>query len=115
MHDVEFSVGEAQSFTVSVTPETATQEGYEPGDPWEIRFQDDDGRWIRIELAPSALHELYTDVTDIGPGVREAGRTTECGLCGSLVELEKAIPDEDDNPVHRHCYLDTYGGPVWLE
>ncbi|MDW7539563.1 hypothetical protein SCJ90_20315, partial [Haloferax volcanii] len=39
----------------------------------------------------------------------------ECDLCGESVPLEKAVPNKREEPVHKRCYVDAYGGPVWME
>lgn len=64
---------------------------------------------------PRALHELYIEVKDCSSDARQAGHTAECDLCGKVVDLEKAVSNDREKPVHRRCCHETYGGPVWLE
>ena len=94
----------------------------EPGDDWILSFTstaDGDGNpelsRVCIRLTPRALHELYIESKDLGVDARQAGHRAECGLCGDMVDLEKAVPDKREEPVHRRCYVDAYGGPVWME
>jgi formylmethanofuran dehydrogenase subunit E len=109
-HDHEFTVNRH----ISVTPETRSNDEYEPGDSWEIRFDDEEKGSVRIELPPAKLHELYTEVKDIHPDDRQAGHTAACDFCGEQVPFDKAVPNDRDEPVHRECYVDAYGTPKWL-
>lgn len=70
---------------------------------------------VFVRLTPRALEELYIESKDLSPGARQAGHTTECDLCGELVELDKAVPNKREVPVHRRCYVDAYGGPPWMK
>jgi phosphatidylserine/phosphatidylglycerophosphate/cardiolipin synthase-like enzyme len=92
----------------------------EPGDDWVLTYtperRDPENRQkVLVRLTPRALHELYIETKDLTPDARQAGHTAECDLCGDSVELDKAIPNKREEPVHRRCYKDAYGGPVWLE
>lgn len=92
----------------------------EPGDDWILSFSregrtDADRERVGVRLTPRALHELYIEAKDLSPDARQAGHTAECDLCGESVPLEKAIPNKREEPVHRRCYVDAYGGPEWLE
>lgn len=91
----------------------------EPGQDWVLSYtperrDTDDREKVFLRLTPRALHELYTEVKNLSPEARQAGHTAECDLCGKSVDLEKAIPNKREQPVHRHCYADAYGGPSWL-
>lgn len=92
----------------------------DPGDDWVISYtpereDPEDREKVMVRLTPRALHELYIETKDLSPDARQAGHTAECDLCGERVDLEKAIPNKRERPVHRHCYIDAYGGPSWLE
>jgi hypothetical protein len=92
----------------------------EPGDDWILSFTGEgvteaDRERVCVRLTPRALHELYIETKDLSPDARQAGHTAECDLCGESVPLEKAIPNPRQEPVHRYCYVDAYGGPTWLE
>lgn len=69
---------------------------------------------VLVRLTPRALHELYIETKDLSPDTRQAGHTAECDFCGEQVDLEKALPNKREEPVHRRCYKDAYGGPSWL-
>jgi hypothetical protein len=47
-------------------------------------------------------------------GVDPESNTAECDLCGGRVSFSKAVPNKREEPVHRRCYADAYGGPAWL-
>lgn len=92
----------------------------EPGQDWVLsytpeRANTDDREKVFVRLTPRALHELYIETKGLTPDDRMAGHTAECDFCGEQVDLEKAIPNKREDPVHRRCYKDAYGGPVWLE
>ena len=92
----------------------------EPGDDWVLSFtperrDEDQRKMMFVRLTPRALHELYIETKDLSVDARQYGHRAECDLCGEMVDLEKAIPNKREEPVHRHCYVDAYGGPVWLE
>jgi len=92
----------------------------DPGEDWVLSFTaegetDDDREAVCVRLTPRALHELYIETKDLSVESRQAGHRAECDLCGEMVDLEKAVPNKREEPVHRHCYKDAYGGPVWLE
>lgn len=91
----------------------------DPGDDWVLSFTaegetDADRERVCVRLTPHALHELYTEIKNLSPSTRQAGHTVECDLCGESVPMDKAIPNKREAPVHRRCYADAYGGPVWL-
>lgn len=92
----------------------------EPGQDWVLSYTPerenvDDREMVFVRLTPRALHELYIETKGLSPDDRMAGHTAECDMCGEQVDLEKAIPNKREEPVHRRCYKDAYGGPVWLE
>jgi hypothetical protein len=102
--------------TVSLGPAT---DG-EPGDDWVLTYtperQDpEDREKVLVRLTPRALEELYIETKDLSPDARQAGHTAECDLCGESVPLERAVPNKREEPVHKRCYVDAYGGPVWLK
>lgn len=37
------------------------------------------------------------------------------GRLGDPVDLERAVPNKREGPVHKRCYVDAYGGRVWME
>lgn len=90
---------EAQDWVLTFTPE---------------RRDPDDREKVLVRLTPRALQELYVETKDLSPDARQAGHTAECDLCGDQVPLEKAVPNPRDEPVHRRCYVEAYGGPDWL-
>lgn len=111
-----YYVSDDLSRTVALGPATDA----EPGDDWILSFTaegrtDGDRERVCVRLTPHALHELYIEAKDLSPDARQAGHTTECDLCGEQIPLEEAIPNKREEPVHRRCYLDAYGGPNWLE
>lgn len=91
---------EGQDWVLSYTPERENAEAREK---------------VFVRLTPRALHELYIETKDLSVDVRMHGHRAECDLCGEMVDLEKAIPNKREEPVHRRCYVDAYGGPAWLE
>lgn len=102
--------------SISLGPGEDGQEGQD----WVLTFtperrNEDDREKVLVRLTPRALHELYIEVKGLSPDVRQAGHTAECDFCGQQVDLEKAIPNKREEPVHRHCYRDAYGGPGWIE
>ncbi|TKR24348.1 hypothetical protein, partial [Natronomonas salsuginis] len=92
----------------------------EPGDDWILSYtperrDPDDREMVLVRLTPRALEELYIETKDLSPDARQAGHSAECDFCGEQVPLEKAVPNKREEPVHKRCYVDAYGGPVWLE
>lgn len=92
----------------------------EPGQDWVLtytpeRANEDDREKVLVRLTPRALQELYVETKNLSAEARQSGHRAECDLCGEMVELEKAIPNDREKPVHRRCYADAYGGPDWLE
>jgi hypothetical protein len=92
----------------------------EEGQDWVLTYtperrDPDDREKVLVRLTPESLHELYIETKDLSPDARQAGHTAECDLCGESVPLEKAIPNKREEPVHRRCYVDAYGGPAWVE
>jgi len=102
--------------TIALGPATDA----EPGDDWVLSYtperrDEEDREKVFVRLTPRALHELYIETKDLSVDARQAGHRAECDFCGDMVDLEKAVPNKREEPVHRHCYKDAYGGPVWLE
>ncbi|MWV40121.1 hypothetical protein [Natrialba sp. INN-245] len=92
----------------------------EPGQDWVLSYtpereNTEDREKVFVRLTPRALQELYIETKDLSVDARMHGHRAECDLCGDMVDLEKAIPNKREEPVHRRCYKDAYGGPVWLE
>jgi hypothetical protein len=92
----------------------------EPGDDWVLTYTPerrdrDDREKVLVRLTPSALQELYVETKGLSQDARQAGHSAECDLCGEQVPLEDAIPNKREEPVHRRCYVDAYGGPGWME
>lgn len=92
----------------------------EPGQDWVLTYtperrDDGDREKVLVRLTPRTLHELYIETKDLSTDARQAGHTAECDLCGEQVDLEKAVPNKREEPVHKRCYVDAYGGPVWLK
>ncbi len=102
--------------TVSLGPAT---DG-EPGDDWVLTYtperrDEGDREKVLVRLSPRALHELYIETKNLSPDARQAGHTAECDFCGKQVPMEKAVPNKREEPVHKRCYVDAYGGPEWLK
>lgn len=91
---------EGQDWVLSYTPE---------------RRDETDREKVFIRLTPRALQELYIETKNLSREARQAGHGAECDLCGETVALDKAIPNKREEPVHRRCYVDAYGGPEWVE
>jgi len=92
----------------------------EPGQDWVLtytpeRSDQDDRETVLVRLTPRALDELFIETKGLSVEARQSGHRAECDLCGEMVELERAIPNKREEPVHRRCYKDAYGGPNWLE
>jgi hypothetical protein len=92
----------------------------EEGQDWVLTYTPErrdeaDREKILVRLTPRALHELYVEVEGLSTDQRMAGHSAECDLCGEQVDLDEAIPNKREEPVHRRCYVDAYGGPNWLE
>ena len=92
----------------------------EPGQDWVLSYtpereNEDNREKVFVRLTPHALHELYIETKDLSPDARQAGHSAECDLCGEQVPLEKAVPNKREEPVHKRCYVDAYGGPVWMK
>lgn len=88
----------------------------EPGQDWVLTYMPDreneeDREMVLVRLTPKALQELYIETKNLSVEARQSGHRAECDLCGEMVELEKAIPNKREEPVHRRCYVDAYGGP----
>ena len=88
------------------------------GDDWTLSLNarpdtpdPHDRELVDVRLSPRALHELYVEARDLSPDARQAGHTAECALCGESVPFDRAVPSARDEPVHRRCYVDAYGGP----
>lgn len=92
----------------------------EPGQDWVLSYtpdrrREEDCEKVFIRLTPAALQELYVETKGLSQDARRAGHSAECDLCGEQVPLEDAVPNKREEPVHRRCYVDAYGGPAWLE
>ena len=92
----------------------------EPGQDWVLSYtperrREEDREKVFIRLTPSALQELYVETKGLSQDARQAGHSAECDLCGEQVPLEDAVPNKREEPVHRRCYVDAYGGPGWME
>ena len=92
----------------------------EPGQDWVLSYtpereNPEDREKVFVRLTPKALHELYIETKDLSNDDRMHGHSAECDLCGESVDLERAIPNKREQPVHRRCYIDAYGGPNWLK
>jgi hypothetical protein len=111
-----YYVSDDLASTVMLGPATDA----EPDGDWILSFSaegrtDEDREGVCVCLTPRALLELYIEAKDLSPDARQAGHTAECDLCGESVPLEKAVPNPRGEPVHKHCYVDAYGGPEWLK
>jgi hypothetical protein len=91
---------EGQDWVLSYTPE---------------RRREEDREKVFVRLTPRALQELYIETKDLSQDARQAGHSAECDLCGECVDLERAVPNKREEPVHKRCYVDAYGGPEWLK
>jgi len=92
----------------------------EDGQDWVLSYtperrDKEDREKVFVRLTPRALHELYVETKDLSRDARQAGHGAECDLCGESVDLERAVPNKREEPVHKRCYVDAYGGPAWME
>ncbi|WP_135807428.1 hypothetical protein [Halorussus marinus] len=92
----------------------------EPGQDWVLSYtpergNKEDREKIFVRLTPKSLQELYIETKDLSQDARMHGHSAECDLCGDQVPLEKAVPNKREEPVHKRCYVDAYGGPTWLK
>ena len=90
----------------------------ESGDDWVLTYtperrDPDDREKVLVRLSPRALHELYVETESLSADQRQAGHSSECGLCGEQVDLDEAWPDNRDRPCHPDCYADAFGRPPW--
>ena len=113
-----YYVGDDRAESISLGPATDGT----PGDDWVLTLaaashdtEPPAGEPVAIRLSPWALDELHVEARSVSVDARQAGHTAECDFCGESVELRRAIPNDRDEPTHRHCYLEAYGGPNWLE
>ena len=79
------------------------------------RRHEEDREKVFVRLTPRALQRLYVETKGLSQDARQAGHSAECDLCGEQVPLEDAVPNKREEPVHRRCYVDAYGGPGWME
>jgi len=92
----------------------------EAGQDWVLSYtperrHEEDREKVFVRLTPRALQELYIETKDLSREARQAGHGAECDLCGESVDLERAVPNKREDPVHKRCYVDAYGGPAWME
>lgn len=93
-----------------------------PGDDWVLQLTSQhmpgkggiDSNRVNIRLSPAAITELDSELKTVDPGVRQTASQL-CEFCGTRVDLDRAVPDDDDDPIHRHCYVDKYDSAEWLE
>ena len=91
----------------------------EEGQDWVLTYtpekQDpDDREKVLVRLTPRALHELYIEVKDLSVETRQMGHRAECDLCGEMVDMDRAIPNQRGEPCHKHCWSEYTGAPDWF-
>jgi len=91
----------------------------EAGQDWVLTYcpekhDPDDREKVLVRLTPRALHELYIETKGLDVETRQMGHRAECDLCGEFVDYERAIPNGQGEPCHRHCWADAYGAPEWF-
>jgi hypothetical protein len=111
-----YYISDDQAWMVSFAPATDA----ETGDDWILSFlsevtTEEGFERVCVRLTPRALRHLYFEAKDSLQDILKAESTAGCGVCGEPVLLEKAVPNPQSDPVHRHCYVDAYDGPEWLE
>jgi hypothetical protein len=74
----------------------------------------DDREKVLVRLTPRALHELYIEVKDLDVETRQMGHRDECDLCGEMVDMDRAIPNQRGEPCHKHCWAEYTGAPDWF-
>jgi formylmethanofuran dehydrogenase subunit E len=74
----------------------------------------DDREKVLVRLTPRALHELYIEVKDLDVETRQMGHRAECDLCGEMVDMDRAIPNQRGEPCHKHCWAEYTGAPDWF-
>ena len=42
------------------------------------------------------------------------GHRAECDLCGEMVDLDEAIPNDRAEPCHKRCWAEYVGAPDWF-
>jgi len=75
----------------------------EPGQDWVLTYtlevRDEQNREkVLVRLSPRALHELYIEVKDLDVETRQMGHRAECDLCGEMVDMDRAIPNQRGEP-----------------
>ena len=101
--------------TISLGPGGDEEEGQD----WVLTYtpekQDpDDREKVLVRLTPRALHELYIEVKDLSVETRQMGHRAECDLCGEMVDMDRAIPNQRGEPCHKHCWSEYTGSPDWF-
>ncbi len=91
----------------------------EEGQDWVLTYTPeqrdlDDREKVLVRLTPRALHELYIEVKDLGVEARQMGHRAECDLCGDMVDMDRAIPNQRGEPCHKHCWAEYTGAPDWF-
>lgn len=78
------------------------------------RRDQDDREKILVRLTPRALEELHVEAKGLTVENRQHGHRAECDLCGDMVDLDRAIPNDRGEPCHKHCWSDYVGAPRWF-
>jgi len=91
----------------------------EEGQDWVLTYtpekrDSDDREKVLVRLTPRALHELYIEVKDLDVETRQMGHRDECDLCGEMVDMDRAIPNQRGEPCHKHCWAEYTGAPDWF-
>lgn len=91
----------------------------EPGDDWTLTFRSEfqkhsDVPIVNLQMPPEVVKQLYAEVKTVPTELPQRADQTECDYCGALVAHERAVPNEQDSPVHRQCYVEYNGAVEWL-
>ncbi|NUE03650.1 hypothetical protein HUB97_14270 [Halorubraceae archaeon YAN] len=91
----------------------------EEGQDWVLTYtpeerDPEDREKVLIRLTPRALHELYVEVKDLDVETRQMGHRAECDLCGEMVDLDRAIPNDRGEACHKRCWAEYVGAPDWF-
>ena len=91
----------------------------EEGQDWVLTYTPEkrdpnDCEKVLVRLTPRALHELYIEVKDLDVETRQMGHRAECDLCGEMVDMDRAIPNQRGEACHKRCWAEYTGAPDWF-
>ena len=91
----------------------------EPGQDWVLTYtpeerNEEDREKVLVRLTPRALHELWIEVKGLDVETRQMGHRAECDLCGEMVDLDRAIPNDRGEACHERCWAEYVGAPDWF-